>query len=147
MINTMRVNKNSLRSIVLSCDIRLPVGSKFMVNRIVIEICRNSQESITQKCKNCLNKFCVYSIDHIKLCNIKCGKLCKLRRLPKVVYIVLKVPTIWWQTDYKSLQLLSINDTHVIIHLQITLKAYSKDLFTLYSMTNPKKIYSLVIRN
>lgn len=37
-----------------------------MVNRIVIEICRNSQESITQKCKNCLNKFCVYTIDHIE---------------------------------------------------------------------------------
>lgn len=38
-----------------------------------------------------------------------------------------------------TLQPLSINDTHVIIHLQITLKAYSTDLFTLYSMTNPTK--------
>lgn len=52
------------------------------------------------------------------------------------VCIVLKIPSTALNV---TLQPLSISNTHIILHLQITLKANSKDLFTLYTMTNPKK--------
>lgn len=89
MINTIQVNKNSLRFIMLSYDIILPVGNEFMVNRIVIKIYRNSKEftgidyTKMQNLLESISSVFIRSI-YIETLHIKNGKMSKLRKLSNV---------------------------------------------------------------